>query len=301
MAGPGAASGSGRTGTVPLGRATRLGYLGPAGTFSEEAVRCAPDADGAELVALPTVRDTIMAVHDGDVERAVVPIENSLEGPIGVTLDTLAEDKDVTIVGELVIAVSPCLIVREDVALDTVQRVVSQPQPLAQCAQFLRDNLPAAEVVAVASTAEAVRVVAAESAPWAALGTRRAAELYGAKVLADSVEDEPGNATRFVWLAREPAAVDPSAPSKTSLAFWGSGDASPGWLVRCLSEFAFRGVNLTKIESRPLRARLGHYRFFVDCQGAASEAAVAEAVEGLHKHCEQVRILGTYPSAGPPD
>ena len=298
MAGSGAASGSGRAGTVPLGRATRLGYLGPPGTFSEEAVRSAPDADGAELVALPTVRDTIMAVHDGEVERAVVPIENSLEGPIGVTLDTLAEDKDVTIVGELVIAVSPCLIVRgDDVTLQVVERVVSHPQPLAQCARFLRDNLPAAEVVAVASTAEAVRLVAAEPAPWAALGTRRAAELYGAKVLADGAEDEPGNATRFVWLAREPAAPDPSAPSKTSLAFWGSGDASPGWLVRCLSEFAFRGVNLTKIESRPMRAQLGHYRFFVDCEGYASEGPVADAVAGLHAHCERVRVLGSYPAA----
>jgi prephenate dehydratase len=298
MAGSGAAGGSGRAATVPLGRVARLGYLGPPGTFSEEAVRSAPDADGAQLVALPTVRDTIMAVHDGDVERAVVPIENSLEGPIGVTLDTLAEDKDVAIVGELVIAVSPCLIVRGDeVTIEMVERVVSHPQPLAQCARFLRDNLPAAEVVAVASAAEAVRLVAAEPAPWAALGTRRAAELYGATVLADRAEDEPGNATRFVWLAREPAAPDPSAPSKTSLAFWGSGDASPGWLVRCLSEFAFRGVNLTKIESRPMRAQLGHYRFFVDCEGDAREGPVADAVEGLHAHCERVRVLGSYPAA----
>ena len=111
-------------------------------------------------------------------------------------------------------------------------------------------------------------------APWAALGTRRAAELYGATVLADGVEDEPGNATRFVWLARDGArARRAGAPAKTSLAFWGAGDDSPGWLVRCLSEFAFRGVNLTKIESRPLRARLGHYRFFVDCEGDARRRA----------------------------
>jgi prephenate dehydratase len=293
----GAADGPGRAATLAAGRAVRLGYLGPAGTFSEEAVRSAPDADGAELVALPTVRDTIMAVHDGEVQRAVVPIENSLEGPIGVTLDTLAEDNDVAIVGELVIAVSPCLIARSSVGLDAIERVVSHPQPLAQCARFLRENLPGAEVVAVASTAEAVRLVVAEPAPWAALGTRRAADLYGATVLADGAEDEPGNATRFVWLAREPAPVDASLPSKTSLAFWGSGDASPGWLVRCLSEFAFRGVNLTKIESRPMRAQLGHYRFFVDCEGDAREGPVADAVAGLHAHCERVRVLGSYPAA----
>jgi prephenate dehydratase len=276
----------------------RLGYLGPAGTFSEEAVRSAPDAAGAELVALRTVRDTVMAVHDGTVQRAVVPIENSLEGPIGVTLDTLAEEHDVTIVGEVVLAVSPCLIAREPLDLDAIERVVSHPQPLAQCARFLRDRLPEAEVVAVASTAEAVRLVSTEPAAWAALGTRRAAELYGATVLADGTEDEPGNATRFVWIARAPAELDPSLPSKTSLAFWGSGDASPGWLVRCLSEFAFRGVNLTKIESRPLRAQLGHYRFFVDCEGDARESPVADAVAGLQVHCERVRVLGSYAAAG---
>jgi prephenate dehydratase len=286
----------------------RLGYLGPAGTFSEEAALSSPDAAGAQLVALPTVRDTILAVHHGQVDRAIVPIENSLEGPIGVTLDTLAEEHDVTIVGELVLAVSPCLIARTALDLESIERVVSHPQPLAQCAGFLRAHIPAAEVVPVASTAEAVRVVAAEPSPWAALGTRRAAELYGATVLVQGVEDEPGNATRFVWLARTAgeddaaasasAAVDPARPAKTSLAFWGSGDDSPGWLVRCLSEFAFRGVNLTKIESRPMRAQLGHYRFFVDCEGDAHADPVAEAIAGLQAHCEHVKVLGSYPAGG---
>jgi prephenate dehydratase len=280
----------------------RLGYLGPPGTFSEEAVRSAPDAGDATLVALPTVRDTVMAVHDGAVERAVVPIENALEGPVGVTLDTLADDDtDVEIVGEVVIAVSPCLIARDGTPLDAIERVLSHPQATSQCARFLREQLPGAVVAAADSTAEAVRIVVAQPAPWAALGTRRAAELYGASVLAAGVEDEPGNATRFVWLARAGTEPDPAAPSKTSLAFWGRGDDSPGWLVRCLSEFAFRGVNLTKIESRPLRARLGHYRFFVDCEGGAREGPVAEAVVGLDKHCEQVKILGSYPAAPPPD
>lgn len=275
--------------------ATTLGYLGPAGTFSEEAARSAADADGARLVALRTVRETVMAVHDGTVDRAVVPIENSLEGPVGVTLDVLAEEHDVTIVGELVIAISPCLIAREPIALESVERVVSHPQPLGQCARFLHERLPEAEVLAVSSTAEAVRIVAGEQAPWAALGTRRAAELYGATVLIEGAEDEPGNATRFVWLARTAPVLDGARPAKTSLAFWGSGDGSPGWLVRCLSEFAFRGVNLTKIESRPMRARLGHYRFFVDCEGDAQAGAVADAVAGLRTHCERVEVLGSYP------
>jgi prephenate dehydratase len=277
----------------------RLGYLGPEGTFSEEAVRSAPEAATAEFVALPTVRDTIMAVDDGTVERAVVPIENALEGAVAVTFDTLADDdSDVLIVGEVVIAVSPCLIARDAVAFDAIERVLSHPQAIAQCARFLRERLPQAHVAAASSTAEAVRIVATADQPWAALGTRRAAELYGARVIAEAVEDEPGNATRFVWLAREAGPRDPSRPSKTSLTFWGAGDTSPGWLVRCLSEFAFRGVNLTKIESRPLRVQLGHYRFFVDCEGDTREGIAAEAVEGLRKHCEQVRILGSYPVAG---
>lgn len=283
----------------------RLGYLGPAGTFSEEAARTAPDAEQAELVGLATVRDTILAVHDGEVDRAIVPIENSVEGPIAITLDTLADDgNDIAIVGELVLPVSQHLLARSAVEPGAIERVLSHPQAISQCARYLRDNLPGATVQATASTAEATQIVVASEQPWAALGTLRAADLYGATVLARAVEDEPGNATRFVWLARRADAEPPAAgagPAKTSLSFWGSGDDSPGWLVRCLSEFAFRGVNLTKIESRPLRARLGHYRFFVDCQGAAGEAAVAEAVEGLRKHCEQVRILGTYPVAGSPD
>jgi prephenate dehydratase len=278
----------------------RLGYLGPAGTFSEEAARTALDGGEAELVGLATVRDTILAVSDGSVDRAIVPIENSLEGPVGVTLDTLAdEDNDVAVVGELVLAVTHHLVARADIDPALVERVLSHPQALAQCAIFLREHAPQAQLVPTSSTADAVRTVV-EHPTWAAISTLRAAQLYDATVVASAVEDEPGNATRFVWLARrsEVEAPGEGTPAKTSLAFWGSGDDSPGWLVRCLSEFAFRGVNLTKIESRPLRLRLGHYRFFVDCEGSAAGGAVAEAVEGLRRHCEQVRILGSYPAAG---
>jgi prephenate dehydratase len=276
----------------------RLGYLGPAGTFSEEAARSSADAADAQLVALPTVRDTVLAVHDGTVDRAVVPIENSLEGPIGVTLDTLASDAaDVVIVGEVIVAVSQCLIAREDMDLVAIERVVSHPQATSQCARFLHDHLSGAVVATATSTAEAVRIVVGERAPWAALGTRRAADLYGATVLAEDVEDEPGNQTRFVWISREPAPPDPARPSKTSIVFQGAGDTSPGWLVRCLSEFAFRGVNLTKIESRPQRARLGHYRFFVDCEGAGDDGAVGDAIAGLQKHCDAVKVLGSYSTA----
>jgi prephenate dehydratase len=280
----------------------RLGYLGPAGTFSEEAVRAAVPDDRAELVPFASIHQAVMAVQDHTIERALVPIENSLEGGVSATLDALALDAgDVAIVGETVLAIRNCLIARGDLALGAIEVVVSHPQPLGQCAEFLRATLPNAAVRAATSTADAVREVAASGAPWAALGPRSAAALYGCRVLREGVDDDPDNATRFVWLA--PAGTPPDGPAaadtpwKTSVVFAGAGDRSPGWLVRCLSEFAFRGVNLTRIESRPRKGPLGHYVFHLDMEGRADDAAVAEAIEGLGAHCEQVRLLGSYPAA----
>jgi prephenate dehydratase len=279
----------------------RVGYLGPPGTFSEEAVRAADPGAHDERVPFATIRETVLAVQEGSVDRALVPIENSLEGGVSATLDALAFDApDVDIVGETVLAIRNCLIARSDLALAAIETVVSHPQPLGQCARFLRDNLPRAAVRATTSTADAVREVAASDQPWAALGPRSAAALYGCRVLRDGVDDERDNATRFVWLARagtSPVAEGALGGWKTSLVFAGAGDQAPGWLVRCLSEFAFRGVNLTRIESRPRRARLGHYLFHVDMEGRAGDAAVADAIAALGRHCEEVRLLGSYPAA----
>jgi len=279
----------------------RFGYLGPPGTFSEEALRAQPLAPDAELVPFASIHETVMAVEAGDVDRALVPIENSLEGGISATLDAIAVDAhDVAIVGEAVLAIRNCLMARDDLALDAIAVVVSHPQPLGQCARFLRSELPRAELRASGSTAEAVRLVAVSPEPWAALGPRSAAERYGCRVLREGVDDDPENATRFVWVARsgsDPLDADAAASWKTSVVFAGAGDQSPGWLVRCLSEFAFRGVNLTRIESRPRRARLGHYLFHVDMDGRAADTAVADAIVALRRHCEEVRLLGTYPAA----
>jgi prephenate dehydratase len=273
----------------------RVGYLGPEGTFTEQAAR---RVEG-ERVPLATVHDVVAAVESGTVDRGVVPIENSLEGAVNATLDALAVDfPGVAIVGESVLAVHQALIAHDDLALDAITQVASHPQGLAQCAHFLRSELPAARLVAATSTAEAVRDVVASPEPHAAIAPARAAELHGAVVLRERIEDDPDNATRFVVLARAgEAAPGGTGPFKTSVLFAGAGDSSPGWLVRCLSEFAFRGVNLTKIESRPRRRQLGHYLFLVDLEGAASDAAARDAVEGLRKHCEEVRVLGTYEAA----
>jgi prephenate dehydratase len=284
----------------------RVAYLGPAGTFSQEALLATPGASAWEALPQPSVYDAVLAVHDGVADRALVPIENSLEGSVNATLDALAfEADDVVIVGELVHPVRHCLIAREAVAPESIRTVVSHPQASGQCARFIRTRLSGATVVPAASTADAVRLVAegdlpaGTPGPHAALGNRLAAELYGCEVILDGVEDAAGNATRFIWIAPRSSPPSPpgDAPTKTSLVFWGAGSVAPGWLVRCLSEFAFRGVNLTRIESRPLKQGLGSYVFFVDCEGSASAGPVADAIEGLRGQAEVVRVLGSYPVA----
>jgi prephenate dehydratase len=277
----------------------RIAYLGPAGTFTEDALREALEA-GVEYEPLrtPTIRDAILAVEQGEAERALVPFENSIEGSVRSTLDTLAFDtQGVTIVGEYDFAVRPMLIGRAALELDQIERVVSHPQPLAQCARFLRDKLPRASLQSVESTAAAVKVVSESEAPWAAIGAHAAAELYGCTILCEGLEDEPNNVTRFVWIA--PAGSEPNGGTayKTSLVFSELGEDHPGALVNALREFSSRAVNLTRIESRPLRLELGRYMFFCDLEGALSDRAVSEAVEALRGKADSVRILGSYPTA----
>jgi prephenate dehydratase len=276
----------------------RAGYLGPEGTFTHEALTAAAVTDALEPVPLPTIYDTVMAVGEGEVERALVPIENSLEGSVNATLDALAmETEDVVIVGELVHPIRHSLIARQPLALEAIATVVSIPQATAQCARFIRTRLPGASVLPANSTADAVRVVAESDGDWAALGNRLAAELYGCVVLEADVEDLADNETRFVWLARAGSDAGSGGPWKTSVVFWGAGDDAPGWLVRCLSEFAFRGVNLTLIESRPRRVGLGHYMFFADLEGRAADPAVAGAIEAVRGQADELRVLGSYPAA----
>ncbi len=274
----------------------RVAFLGPVGTFTEEALRATAPA-GAVGVPYPTVYDTVMAVHERAAGRAVVPIENSLEGGVAATLDALAtEASDVRIVAELIHPIHHCLIAREPLALERVARVISHPQAMSQCRSLLRGPLSGAERVSSVSTAEAVRTVAESDEPWAAIGSRLAGELYGCAILAEAIEDAGGNETRFVWLA--PAGAQPGEPaSKTSIVFWGFNDESPGALVNVLRELSDREINLTRIESRPRRVGLGHYMFFADLDGPADDERVAEALEALRARVEELRILGSYPSA----
>jgi prephenate dehydratase len=284
----------------------RVGYFGPEGTFTQEALIGSTDVRGLELVPLPTIYDTVMAVHRGEVERALVPMENSLEGSVNATLDALAmETQDVSIVGEVVHPIRHCLIAREGLELEEIETVISHPQATAQCARFIRDRLPQARVLAGSSTAEAVKMVAEHGGRWAALGNRLAAGRYGCRVLRADVEDVTNNETRFVWLAPEgspPGAPgseeSPIGPWKTAIVFWGIGSEAPGWLVGCLTELASRGVNLTRIESRPRKQGLGRYMFFVDLEGRSTESHLAQALEALRQRVEVLRVLGSFPAAG---
>jgi prephenate dehydratase len=239
-----------------------------------------------------------MAVQAGSADRAVVPIENSLEGSVTATLDTLAvEARGARIVAELALPIRHCLIARDGTTAGELTRVVSHPQALAQCGRYLRERLPGVETAASTSTADGVRQVAQSAEPWAALGSRLAAEAYSCTILAEGVEDRGDNVTRFVLVAgRDEAAADArrSGQAKTAIVFWGFNDASPGALVAVLGELSSRGINMTKIESRPRRLGLGHYMFFADLEGAESEPRVADALTALRARVETLHVLGSY-------
>ena len=274
----------------------RVAYLGPAGTNTHDALLAA--AGGAELDAVPcaTVHEAIAAVEGGDAERGFVPFENSIEGAVRSTLDTLAfEAGSVTIAGEHDHRIHHALIAGRELELSAIGQVISHEQAGAQCARFLRESLPGVAVRPESSTAEAVRIVASSDEPWAAIGPPAAAKLYGAVVLRDEIGDEDDNVTRFVWIAPSGARPGGGGPWRTTLIFSELGADHPGALVDALTEFSSRAVNLTRLESRPLRRELGRYMFFVDIEGSDSQPAVADAIDALRGKAENVRVLGSYP------
>jgi prephenate dehydratase len=277
--------------------APRVAYLGPRGTFTEDALREATGGSELEAIPTPSVYAAIVSVQAGEADRALVPFENSIEGAVSATLDTLAFDADgVTLVGEYDLPIRHCLIAREQMPLERIEVVLSHPQASAQCARFIRERLPGAMVRPASSTADAVRQVGEEKKrPWAALGAASAAELYGCAILEDGVEDSPDNVTRFVWVAPAGTAAEGEGPWRTSLVFSELGEDRPGALVDALRVFSDREVNLTRIESRPLRRGLGRYMFFLDIEGSRAEERVGDAIEALRGHAETVRLLGSYP------
>lgn len=282
----------------------RVAYLGPAGTFSEEALHAAAGEREFEADPRATIHGAIEAVERGEVERGFVPFENSIEGTVRPTLDALAfEAESVRIVGEHDHRIHQALIARPGISMERIEVVLSHPQASAQCARFLRESLPAAEVRTVSSTSDAVRQVAEADGPWAALGSPGAAVAYGCEVLREGVEDAPDNVTRFAWLAPEGAPLPPahpSAPWRTTLVFSELGEDRPGALTEALAELSDRGINMTRIESRPRRSGLGRYLFFIDLDGSAADALIGEGIAALRGQAERVRILGSYQVGGAP-
>jgi prephenate dehydratase len=277
-------------------RVTRVGYLGPRGTFAEEALRTQADLTAAEPVPLRTVPQVLSAVERGEVDLGLVPIENSIEGTITVTLDTLAFDTDLLVQREIDLPVSLHLCAKPGTRLDDVRTVLSHPNPLGQCRAWLSSKLPDADLVAANSTADAAQqVAAAADTDRASIGTLRGAEVAGLEVLASEIEDHPENETRFVLVGHGvPAAT---GHDKTSIVCFQREDR-PGSLLAILQEFAARAINLTKLESRPTKRGLGEYCFFIDFEGHIADEVVADCLRNLAANQAEVKFLGSYPVAG---
>jgi prephenate dehydratase len=270
----------------------RVAYLGPEGTNSHDAA-LAHFGESATFVPFPDIPATVGAVTARLVDQAIVPIENSTEGGVTVTLDLLIAADAPPIVGEMVLPVRHHLIARPGTRRQDIERVISIGQASAQCRAYLREQLPGAQVFPAVSTAAAV-AACVHSDRLAAIGTETAARLYGMAVIDSNIEDNPDNATRFVVLGRERSPA--TGRDRTSLVFSLAADR-PGGLLAALRPFADRAINLSRIESRPTKATLGSYWFFIDCEGHADDAPVAAAIAEVDAIAVQLRILGSYPRA----
>jgi prephenate dehydratase len=270
----------------------RIAYLGPPGTFSEEAVARSGLAAGDEPLPCASFPDAWEAVLAGRAEAALLPVENSIEGAIGTTLDLLVHRAGLMIRREVLLPVEQHLLAKAGTTLGEVTRVLSHPQPLGQCSRFLRERLPGARLEATHSTADAAIQVSQGLAGAAAIGARAAAARYGLVILAESIQDAGENTTRFLLVA----ATDegPTGRDRTSIAFTLDRDR-PGGLYQVMGEFARRGLNLSKIESRPMKQALGHYVFFIDFEGHRLDAPCAAALESVRRLVHRFYLLGSYP------
>lgn len=275
----------------------RIAFLGPPGTFTEEALLSQADLAGEDLVAYRSMPDVLAAVDAGEADLGFVALENSIEGTVNVSLDSLIFERDVLIQREVVLSVTLNLLVPPGTELADVRRVVSFPHALAQCREYFAATLPDAEVVAATSTAEAARVVGEEKpAATAAVGTALAARLYGLDVAAAGIEDHDGNATRFVLVAADGIPA-PTGHDKTSIVCFQHADR-PGSLHSILGQFSARNLNLTKLESRPTKGGLGQYCFVIDLEGHVDDEVVADCLRDLHASLAGLKFLGSYPAAG---
>lgn len=280
------------------GARRRIGFFGPVGTFTQQALLTIESADDCELVPYRTVPDVLDAVESGEVARGFVPIENSIEGMVNFTQDALAFDHDLIITREVVIDIEHCLLVQPGASLDEVTEIVSIPVATAQCHRYLREHLPSADVVAANSTADGARRVSeSASATRAALAPRIAAEIYGLDIAAADIADHAGNQTRFVMVATG-GVPEPSGHDKTALVVYQRED-EPGSLISILQEFAARRINLSNLFSRPTKAGgLGDYCFIIYAEGHVGDELLADTLRSLHAKQGAVKFLGSYPAEG---
>lgn len=271
----------------------RLAFLGPAGTFSEQAAIAWDPA--AKLLPFATFSAVVSAVESGMADEGLVAFENALQGSVTDTADILIHETDLKITGELVLPIEHCLLVPPGLAADQVEVLFAHPQSLAQCRRFVERCFPKARIEAALSNSEAVQqALATKSA--AAIGTRRAAEIYGAEILAAGIQDERHNVTRFVILAASDR--EPTGQDRTSLVI--SPEHVPGGLVRTLEAFSRRNINLTMIQSRPSKETLGTYLILLDLEGHRQDAAVAAAIEEVRRISRWMKVFGSYPRAAEP-
>ncbi|MGN6472769.1 MAG: prephenate dehydratase [Mycobacteriales bacterium] len=275
----------------------RYSYLGPEGTFSEAALRSLPESAAAERVPCVSVADALDAVRRGEVIGALVPLENSVEGSVSETLDELAAGEPLQIVREVLLQVSFALLVRPGTTLALIATVTTIPHAEAQVRGWLRKTLPDARFIAASSTADGARAVASGEAD-AAVAAPLAAERYQLEVLADDIADTTGAVTRFVLVSRPVPPPPVTGADRTSVVAY-IADDHPGALLELLTELAVRGVNLTRIESRPTGVGLGRYCFSMDAEGHVAQERVGEALAAMKRLCADVRFLGSYPAADP--
>jgi prephenate dehydratase len=280
----------------------RYGYLGPEGTFTEAAVRKLATArfgglDGVELLPMHNVKVALEGVREGTLDGAMVPIENSVEGGVSSTLDALTQGDPLQIVGEEVVPVTFDLVVRAGLGREDITRIASHPHGLAQCAGWLHEHFPKATLIPAMSTAGAAAgLLEAAPAYEAALCSPLAAQKLGLAPLDTDVGDNPSAVTRFVLVSRPGRLPAPTGADKTTLVVYLRDDHA-GALLELLEQFATRGINLSRLESRPTGELLGRYCMSFDAEGHLADERMSEALKGLHRVCAQVRFLGSYPRA----
>ena len=274
--------------------ARTLAFLGPSGTYTEEAALLYDPQ--AQLRPFPNITAVGTAVASGETEQGVVPIENSIEGSVNFTLDLLVSQGSLLIRNEMVLPIEHYLMGRPGTRVDEIQVVYSHPQALAQCREYLESRFANAERSASLSTAQAVGDAIASRVPAAAIGPRRSADLYHAEIFDSAIQDVAANATRFVVLAKSDH--PPTGNDKTSMYFT-FGEDVPGQLYTVMGEFARRDINLAKIESRPTKISLGQYIFLIDCDGHREDSSLGDAIEAVRGKVSSLRVMGSYPKWNP--